>query len=406
MMSNTSRTVLARAVAGPRRRARRLAVVLLPALAGLASLAGWAAEPVSLTPEQQRAFGIELAPVAPAASTLTRRWPARVAVPNPQLQVVAARQAGVIESLLVAEGEQVTAGQLLARLQSPDLVAIQSDYLEALTRLTLAESEVARDRMLQREGVIAERRLLESRARRDELQTLAAQRRQVLALAGMSEADIERLAETRTLTSSLPVRAPIGGVVLEQMVGTGESVPAAAPLYQIADLSALWVEVHVPVEQLEGIGTGSRALLSESGIEARIVTVGRLVHGEDQGVLVRAKVTDGAERLRPGQFVEVQLATATAAGERWRVPAAAVVRQGGATYVFVARDEGFAPLPVALVAEEEGESVVSGPLTAAERVAVAGVVALKAAWLGAAAAAEEAAAQAPPVPAAADGAAR
>jgi len=232
-------------------------------------------------------------------------------VPNPQLQVVAARQAGVIASLLVAEGEQVTAGQLLARLQSPDLVAIQSDYLEALTRLTLAESEVARDRMLQREGVIAERRLLESRARRDELQTLAAQRRQVLALAGMSEADIDRLAETRTLTSSLPVRAPIGGVVLEQMVGTGESVPAAAPLYQIADLSALWVEVHVPVEQLEGIGTGSRALLSESGIEARIVTVGRLVHGEDQGVLVRAKVTDGAERLRPGQFVEVQLATAT-----------------------------------------------------------------------------------------------
>jgi membrane fusion protein, heavy metal efflux system len=202
------------------------------------------------------------------------------------------------------------------------------------------------------------------------------------------------------------VRAPIGGVVLEQMVSTGESVPAAAPLYQIADLSALWVEVHVPVEQLEGIGTGSRALLPESGIEARIVTVGRLVHGEDQGVLVRAKVTDGAERLRPGQFVEVQLATATAAGERWRVPAAAVVRQGGATFVFVARDGGFEPVAVQLVAEEEGETVLSGPLTAPDRVVVAGVIELKAAWLGAAAAAEEAAAQSPPAPAADDGAAR
>ncbi|MBK5938749.1 efflux transporter periplasmic adaptor subunit [Halochromatium roseum] len=342
-----------------------------------------AADLIPLTPAEQDRFGIQLASPQPAETTLTRRYPARVAVPNPQLRVVAARKAGVVETLLVAEGERVTAGQMLALLQSPDLVSAQSDYLESLTRLALAESEVARDRMLQREGVIAERRLLESQARRDELATMVEQRRQVLALAGMSAADLDTLARSRTLTTSLPVRAPIAGVVLEQMVSTGESLTAATPLYRIADLKPLWIEVHVPVDQVAGLAPDGQALLPTLGIEGRIITIGRLVHSQDQGVLVRAEVADGAEQLRPGQFIEVQLAASSAAGGRWRVPAVAVVRQAGEAMLFVAREGGFEPVPVRLVAEEEGETVVTGPLQASDQVVVKGVVELKAAWLGA-----------------------
>lgn len=375
-------------------RAQRLLCALAPRL-GLAlgatllilsatsATSAAAADLIPLTPAEQDRFGIQLVSPQPAETTLTRRYPARVAVPNPQLRVVAARKAGVVETLLVAEGERVTAGQIMARLQSPDLVSAQSDYLESLTRLALAESEVARDRMLQREGVIAERRLIESQSRRDELATMVQQRRQVLALAGMSEADIDTLAASRTLTTSLPVRAPIAGVVLEQMVSTGQSLTAATPLYRIADLEPLWVEVHVPVDRVAGLAPGDRALLPTLGIEGRIITVGRLVHSQDQGVLVRAEVADGAEQLRPGQFIEVQLAATTEAGGRWRVPAAAVVRHAGEAMLFVEREGGFEPVSVRLIAEEEGETVITGSLAASERVAVKGVVELKAAWLGA-----------------------
>lgn len=361
----------------------RLAPVLVSILLGVVGISAKAADLIPLTPDEQRRFDIELASPQPAETTYTRRYPARVAVPNPQLRVVAARKAGVVETLLVAEGEQVDAGQVLARLQSPDLVSAQSDYLESLTRLALAESQVQRDRMLQREGVIAERRLLESQARRDELATMVDQRRQVLALAGMPEAEIDTLARSRTLTTSLPVRAPIGGVVLEQMVSAGESLTAATPLYRIADLDRLWVEVHVPVDRVAGLAPGGRAVLPELGIDGRIITVGRLVHGQDQGVLVRAEVTDGAEQLRPGQFIEVQLAASTDAADRWRVPAAALARHAGGAYLFVAREGGFEPVSVRLIAEEEGDTVVAGALAASDRVAVKGVVELKAAWLGA-----------------------
>jgi hypothetical protein len=79
--------------------------------------------------------------------------------------------------------------------------------------------------------------------------------------------------------------------------------------------------------------------------------------------------------------VEVQLSVA-ADGESWRVPLEALVRHGGDAYLFVAREGGFAALPVRVLADEESSVVVGGGLTAADRLAVSGVVALKAAWLG------------------------
>jgi RND family efflux transporter MFP subunit len=341
---------------------------------------------IPLAPEQQKAFGIALAAPGPAGETLTRRYPAKVAVPNRQMRVVSAPQGGILSALLVAEGEQVTAGQVLAEIRSPELIETQSQYLEAVTRLALAESELKRDQMLHREGVIAERRLLESQAKQRELATQVEQRRQILALAGLSAEAIDTLTRTRALSSTLPVHAPIAGVVLEQMVSTGQAVAAAEPLYRVAQVRPLWLEIHVPVDQVAAVRAGSRVLLPELGTEGTIITIGRMVHQEDQGVLVRAEVSDGTERLRPGQFVQAQLAS-SAEETGWRVPAAAVVRNAGAAYLFVAREGGFEALPVTVLAEEEKTAVVStlpgGRLGPEDQVAVSGVVALKAAWLGA-----------------------
>ena len=367
---------------------------LILCLASHAPLA-MAAQPalVAISAEQQRAFGVELATPTVAEDTLTRRYPAQVAVPNPQLRVVSTPQAGVIEALLVAEGERVVPDQVLARLRSPELVDTQSSYLEAVTRLALAESQLARERKLHNEGVIAERRLLESQARQQELSTLVDQRRQLLQLSGFSALEIDALTTKRQLSSILPVHTPIGGVVLEQMVSTGQSVAAASPLYRVAELKPLWVEVHVPVEGLGGLRLGAPVVLPALGIEGRIITIGRMVHAEDQGVLVRAEIQTGSEKLRPGQFVEVRLSAAPTQGASWRVPSAAVVRYAGNAYVFAAGNGGFSARPVEVLVEEERTAVISGNLAKSDRLAISGVVALKAAWLAGADAGAETAAE-------------
>jgi RND family efflux transporter MFP subunit len=338
---------------------------------------------IALEPAQQQAFGIVLTAPTSAGESLTRRYPARVTVPNRQQRVVSAPQAGILSALLVAEGEQVAANQILAEMRSPELVEAQSRFLEGVTRLALVETELKRDEMLHREGVIAERRLLETQAKQRELLTQVDQGRQLLGLAGLSPTAIDQLARTRKLSSTLPILAPIAGVVLEQLVSTGQSVAAATPLYRVAQLKPLWLEIHVPVDRVGGLAEGGRVLLPGLGTEGAIIAVGRMVHAEDQGVLVRAAVTEGTEQLRPGQFVEVQLAS-VAPETGWRVPAAAVVRNAGAAYLFVARPGGFVAMPIQVLAEEEQNAVVAGSLGLQDQVAVSGVIALKAAWLGAA----------------------
>jgi len=229
---------------------------------------------------------------------------------------------------------------------------------------------------------VAERRLLESRAAYRELETTLDRHRQRLELAGMSAADIEALRRQRKLSSSLPVRAPMDGVVLAQHVSTGQAVAAADPLYRIGRLDPLWLEVHVPVDQIAGVREQDPVRLPELDLAGRVITIGRMVHQEDQGVLVRAEIHDGAARLRPGQFVEVQLSEAAVGQDLWRVPEAAVLRNAGADYVFLARPDGFEAMAVEVRAGEERHKVVSGAFGADDRIVVRGIAALKAAWLG------------------------
>jgi len=377
---NRTQTPAARAVA----LAASLMLANGPGLAGLE-------DPVAMTPDQRAAFGIEVAEPQPAGQVLSRRYPGQVTVPARQLHVVSAPLDGTLTGLLAAEGETVEAGQPLARMQSPGLLETQGALLEALSKLNLARSELERDRALFAEGLAPKRRLEATQAQFNELATTVDQWSQRLALSGMPDQAIEALKRDRRLSGTLEVRAPIAGVVLEQMVGTGQAVAAATPLFRIARLSTLWLEVHVPLDALAGVQAGAQIVLPREDIRGRILAVGRQVHGEDQGVLVRAEVTDGADQLRPGQFVEVQLGStanraAAAAGQApgWRVPAAAVVRHAGGTYVFAERAGGFVAVPVELLSQEERTAVVGGPLTATDRIAVTGVVALKAAWLGAA----------------------
>jgi RND family efflux transporter MFP subunit len=336
---------------------------------------------VKLAPEQVAAFGIETAVVQPVEQALSKTFPAQVAVPNARLRVVGAPLEGVVESLLVAEGEAVVEEQPLARIRSAGLLELQAAYLDTRTRRLLSAETVERDRKLRAEGIVAERRLLESESKHRELLNTEARDRQALRLAGMPDAAISELDRDQQLSAVLEVKSPLAGVVLEQLATAGQRLAAADPLYRIGDLATLWVEVHVPLEDLGNVSPGSIVELPEQGVRGEVITVGRMVHGPDQGVLVRAAVTDGAGRLRPGQFVGARLYQGTNSGAL-RVQAAALVRSADRDYVFVQRSDGFVMVPVTVLSREAGEVVLQADLSTEDAVVVRGTAALKAAWAG------------------------
>jgi RND family efflux transporter MFP subunit len=354
---------------------------LLTAALLVLALPAVATELIRVSAEQRAALGIDVAAPEPVDVQHGTLLPARVAVPNAQLQVVSAPHQGLVELLLVAEGESVRKGQALVHIQSPKLLELQSDYLETLSRYTLANSNYRRDRQLNKEGIIAERRLLESRAAFAEVSTSLARLRHLLELAGMDTQALQDLETHRQLSSALIVRSPLDGVVLEQLTSAGNRVEAADPLYRIANLAPLWLEIHVPLEQLGDTAVGQQVFVPELGVSGRIITVGRVVHSADQGVLVRAEIRDGIQRLRPGQFLQVQLTTA-ADSHSFRVPRTAVARVQGNNFIFAASADGFTPVPVNIVSEQSSHLIAEAELPADTRIAITGAAAIKAIWQG------------------------
>ena len=336
---------------------------------------------VTLDDAQRSAFGITVKPIVAVDLALSKPYPATVKVPNAQLQVVSAALDGVVEALLVAEGEVVTEGQVLAKVRSPGLLKLQANYLETRTRRQLSSETLARDKKLYKEGIVAKRRLLETIATHKELLTAEERDRQTLLLVGMSEDMIKQLEKDHKLTTVLNVVTPISGVVLQQIATAGQRLAVSDPFYHIGKLRPLWLEVHVPLTALEGIHVGSDVYITQGDLKAQVITVGRMVHGADQGVLVRAEIDKGSEQLRPGQFIEARLSKG-AGVEAMQVPVRSVLRMNGTDSIFIQRGDSFELLAVNIVSRASSHVIVQGDFSINDSVVTSGTAALKAAVAG------------------------
>jgi hypothetical protein len=205
--------------------------------------------------------------------------------------------------------------------------------------------------------------------------------RQTLLLVGMSEEMIQQLEKDHKLTTVLNVVTPISGVVLQQIATAGQRLAVSDPFYHIGKLTPLWLEVHVPLNALEGIHVGSDVYITQGDLKALVITVGRMVHGADQGVLVRASIDAGSEQLRPGQFVEARLSKG-AGVKAMQVPVQSVLRMNGKDSIFIQRGNDYELVEVKIVSRESSSVIVQGELTSDDAVVTSGTAALKAAVAG------------------------
>ncbi|GLI93966.1 efflux RND transporter periplasmic adaptor subunit [Methylocystis echinoides] len=329
-----------------------------------------------LSEEQIRAAGIETQPVEPEAGVGEIVVPGVVSVPPQQLRIVAAPAAGLVETLLVAPDEDVKQGDPIATLKSSELVESQRAFLHAKSDADLAAEKLRRDEQLFREHIIAERRLIVTRAEAGQARATLDERAQILALAGMTEPEINALRKDRKLASSLMVRAPIGGTILQRHGTTGERVAASAPLVTIARLDPIWVNLQVPLSRAVALDSVERVHLAAAGLDGTLIRVGHTVDTATQSVTAVAEFRPGRSPLRPGQAVQAILRVKGGGASQWRVPADAVVSHLNRNWVFLRIPEGFRAVPVTLVSETPQFASVQGALAAGQRVATRGLLTL------------------------------
>lgn len=355
---------------------RTLKVLLI-----LGSIAAAAEDLVPLSAEQADHLGIRTA-VPERVGSLPLAWaPGRVVVPPQHEFLVSAPQAGLVSKVNVSLGARVRSGEILAELQSPDLVAQQRDLLNSYTEYELAEKQIQRDQTLLSEGIISRLRWQETKSRFDKAQTQLREAEQVLALSGMKPDELKQLETTRRLSDTLKLRSPVNGLLLERMAVAGQRVDILTPLFRVANVDELWLEINVPQERASEIRIGDQVTLDNPKLSGKITQVSQSISPNSQSVLVRSIIQKRASGILAGQNVNVLISHAST-DYIVRLPVSALLNQDGQQYMFVRQTGGFAVRKVAVAGVESREVVVHEGLRKGDEVVVQGVAALKAAWLG------------------------
>ena len=339
------------------------------------------AQQLRISQEQIDNLAIKTGPLQSSSNIPLLHAPARVVVPAQREVLISSPQSGLLTRLQVNIGDSVKAGQVVASITSPELVALQQQFLTANSELTLSGQERQRDQHLLQEGVIAERRWQETQALHASKSARIDEAKQLLLMAGMAPSDIATLAKSRQLNNQLTIRTPIAGVVLERMATLGTRLDGQAPLYRVADLSELWLEISVPQQRIAELHLGDGIESEDGTIKGKITLLGQSVTPENQTVSVRAHVERSTTALRVGQNLNVRLLQ-TGSDRSFQVPTAAIAQNAGHHYVFVRNAEGFAVTEISVLGKQNDNTLISGELTGNEQVALQGSVALKANWLG------------------------
>jgi len=343
------------------------------------------ADDVVVTAAEVRNLGIDLATPQVAQSTTAIEATAHVAIPPMGDIFVSAPQAGLLVRLNVAIGDEVSRGQAIAELQGPEFLALQREFLDALNTNLLAQNEYARDQQLHDEGIISGRRLQETTTRARIATTGIKEHRQLLKFAGLTDSEIRDLESEQHLLQTLTIRAPIDGVVLDRMANAGERVDRMSPVYRIADLSVLWLEIAVPREKLAAVRPGMNVAIAGHALNspAQVTSIARSIDPATQAITVRAILSEAGHGLSPGEFVSVKIvsdSTGPSARPLWLVPAAAVTRRNEKHYVFIRTSSGFDAREVLVVSADSDHAYLSADIDSDTSIAVRGVSTLKALW--------------------------
>lgn len=291
-----------------------------------------------MTDEQLRHNGVKLATAGPARIAGTLALMGEVKLDQDRSVVVTPRLAGVVQAVRANAGDRVQRGQVLAIVTSPALADQRAELLAAQKRLALARQTHDREKQLWEGKISAEQDFLAARQTLQEAEITVENLRQKLAALGAAGA-----AGTQGL-AQLEIRAPIAGVIVDKKLSVGEALKEDAAIFQLADLSSVWVELVVPAQDLARLQTGAQARVKATAFDAegegRLSYVGALVGEQTRSATARVVLANPKGVWRPGLPVNVTLShgeTDVAVA----VTADAVQTLEGRTVVFARRGEQF-----------------------------------------------------------------
>ena len=294
-----------------------------------------------------------------------------------RLAQVAPRVPGRVLRVQASLGDRVAGGQALAVLDSLEVGEARAVLAQSEAELKVAEAAFHRASSLRAENVVPEKEFLRAQGDLEKTRAATATAREKLRMLGVGAA-------AGGAASHFVVAAPFAGTVTEKSAVPGALADPAKPLFTVADLSVVWVEVDVFEKDLPRLVRGTAASVVVAAwpgapTTGRLTYVASVMDRETRTVKARVEVPNADGRLRPGMFANVAIAVpAESAAKSLLVPEDAVVLIDRKTSVFVRSEHGFERRTVAPGQRRAGRVELKDGVVAGDEVVVAGAYELKA----------------------------
>lgn len=258
---------------------------------------------------------------------------------------VTPRIPGRVHEVHATLGDQVEKGQVLVVIDSIELGQAKVTYLQAKAREDLARQNSERERGLYADRISSEQEMLAAKTAHLEAMASLQGAEETLHLYGLSEQEITPLSYEGTSASLLPVRAPLGGKVVEKHVTVGELVTPERNMFSIADLSHVWIWIDVYERDLRHVHIDDDVYVEVDAFPGqafggKVSYLSDQVDADTRTIRARVDVENPERQLRPGMFARVRITDPhqVEQDERERslvVPEACVQRDGKEFIAFV-----------------------------------------------------------------------
>ncbi len=333
---------------------------------------------LTLSAEMRARASIETAQVASGPAAAAIRLPGIVG-PNTYTQtVVTSLVAGRVETVAAELGGHVRKGQVLARVQSPEVAESRERLVSAQAMLDAHDRELRRLEQLTEIGAASRQELERAHAEHAAQVASIETARARLALLGADAPDGSNGA-------TYLVRAPSTGVVTARTANPGVNVDPATALFTVSDLSTVWVVADVYERDLAAVRVGQPAHVVTGAypndvVTGRVTFIDPQMRQDTRTAQVRIQVPNTNGRLRLGMFTDVRIDRAAGANTL-SVPASAVQALGDRRVVYVpvpGRSDAFTEREVRVGdADRDSVPVLSG-LAAGDTVVTQGAFFLRA----------------------------
>jgi membrane fusion protein (multidrug efflux system) len=232
---------------------------------------------------------------------------------------VIAKVGGEVRDILVEEGDDVTSGDVLARLDGDRL---RLEMEQAGANLRKLQRDYQRNLDLKDRGLISEGDFEKIQYEREALQ------------ATFDLATLE-LGYTE-------IRAPIDGVISERFIKVGNTIDVNAPTFQITSLEPLISYLHVPEREYRRIDRGQEATiridaLAGTRFTAIVARVSPVVDPATGTFKISIEVSDPSRRLKPGMFGRIDIVYDLHV-DAMQIPRSAIIEEAGQSAVYVVED--------------------------------------------------------------------